>query len=403
MNGKLCLITAICCIHNVYAQDITPVVRQLHTVSGFKAKAAFEVLPPSASEPIIYSIDLASASTPTDTLAPCSYLIQWEMPIEDGQSSGFAAYFSGHHYRYSGDRVQEYHIDWDAAPFMPRGFAADGVQRTAMFADLLPQMLADKLSAMQTDSTYRFTYTPDSISDGKRVSVIEGTQNVGGFDGMEYTYLFDRPTGLPLRIDYEYNPGSISEQSVSVRYSYPDTISVNTPLHLSDSILVQMYPEVFEKYRSSNFHIENLVGSPLPGFSAPTITGERYTHHRGDPMRVPTIVALLDTSAGDPAEVAAQLRSAAASLPFDTDIIWAFVDNNISDIEAVIGTQTRMGEHSLAGARTLARDTGATALPVIILTDSVGTVTDVILGFNKSLSTDVIQKMALANRQTSAH
>lgn len=397
MKGKLRLILAItvCCPLGLYARGITGLCDQLRGADAYSAAADFEVLLPSAADPIIYDIQLDSRRAPADTLAPCDYLIRWSMATEDGTATGFGAYFDGHHYRYRGDRVQEYHTDWDFTPFAPNGRKDDGVQRTAQFADLLPAFLAEKLEKMAADSTYRYTFTADTVYDGRKVSVIDGVQTIRGFDGLEYTYVFDRATGMPLRIELLSNPGSIAEQAMSVKYSYGEKPAHN--FAYTEEALMEMYPEVFEKYRHSNFRIENLAGNPLPGFSAPTVTGERYTHERGHAMRVPTIVAILAPGEGNPAEVVSQLREAAASMPFDTDIIWAFVSNKAEEIEEIVGYEGRQGEHTLMNARRLALDAGATALPSILLTDADGKVTDVIIGFNNNLASDVIQKMALAN------
>ncbi|MDE7124866.1 MAG: hypothetical protein K2O12_00075 [Muribaculaceae bacterium] len=396
MKGKNLMIMAIAACYPLgcAAQGIRAVADSLTHITDFNATASFEVLLPSSADPVKYTVDMVSQYTPADTLAPCSYLIRWAMPTDDGTSAGFSAYFDGHHYRYHGDRLQEYHIEWDKTPFMPGGRKADGVQSTARFADLLPQMVGRQLEQMCADTTFRYTFTPDTIYDGIQASVLKGIQTVRGLDGMEYTYVFDRDSGAPLSIDLDYNPGSISEQSVSVRYSYPS--SKQAPV-LSEQALMEMYPAIFEKYRDCNFHIENLPGTPLPTFSAPTATGERYTRHRNDPMHAPTILALLDPDAGSPKIVVEDIRKAIASLPFPADIIWAFVSTNTDEIEAITGPQAQPGEYTLIGARALARDTGATSLPVMILTDNSGTVTDVILGVNNNLTSDIIQKMAIAN------
>lgn len=342
---------------------------------------------------MVYDVELYSTPAPGDTLSPCNYLIEWTMPTSSGVAGGFSAYFDGHHYRYRGDRLQEYHLTWDAVPFSPKlaGSSGPGVQRAAQFADLLPDFLAEKLADMQQDSTYRYKVTPDTKVDGVNSRVVTGVRQIGGLDALEYTYVFDSESGMPRSIDLDNNPGSISEQIVTVTY---------TPLPaedftLDEQALIERYPEVFEKYRESNFSIENLPGNPLPEFSSPTLTGERYTHHRTDKFRVPTIVALLDTGVGDAAGVVRNVRAAVERLPFDAEVIWAFVSNKAEDIEEAVGPEGRIGEYVLMGARALARDSGAATLPVIILAGSDGRVADVVIGDNKDLTSVVIQKMAL--------
>ncbi len=73
------------------------------------------------------------------------------------------------------------------------------------------------------------------------------------------------------------------------------------------------------------------------------------------------------------------------------------MSNKAEVIEETVGFGARQGEHTLMNARALARDAGVSAYPSIVLTDASGNVTDVIIGFNNNLASDVIQKMALAN------
>ena len=74
-----------------------------------------------------------------------------------------------------------------------------------------------------------------------------------------------------------------------------------------------------------------------------------------------------------------------------TDIIFAFVSNDIDAIEALTGA-AREGEHILMSARRLARDCGVTATPVIIICDRDAVVKEIINGYNNALTDVVIQK-----------
>ena len=56
----------------------------------------------------------------------------------------------------------------------------------------------------------------------------------------------------------------------------------------------------------------------------------------------------------------------------------------------------RPGEHLLTSAKSLARDCGAAAFPVTVITRADGTVADVVIGYNNDLTPVVIQKAALA-------
>ena len=102
----------------------------------------------------------------------------------------------------------------------------------------------------------------------------------------------------------------------------------------------------------------------------------------------------MDASTGFAKEMVSDLRSAVGALPYEADIIWAFVNNNIDAIEAIVPSLLP-GEHLLTSARSLARDCGASSLPVLIMAGTDGTVADVVLGYNKDIPTVVIQKMAL--------
>ena len=176
-----------------------------------------------------------------------------------------------------------------------------------------------------------------------------------------------------------------------VTYTYPP--EMHCP-EVTEEALTASYPEVFEKYRENNFRIENLAGTQLPTFSLPTTTGERYTYHRGDRFAYPTVIALLDPSAGFNAEIVGALRGAVDRLPSQTDVIWVFNSTNIDAIESVVAS-IRPGEHLLMNGKSLARDCGAASLPVVIMADSAGKVKNVSLGFNKELSNIVLQTMAL--------
>ena len=154
------------------------------------------------------------------------------------------------------------------------------------------------------------------------------------------------------------------------------------------------YPEVFEKYRESNFRIENLAATPMPPFSLPTTTGERYTYHRGDPFRAPTLIVILDPATGFNRQIVEAVRGAADRLPYNADVIYAFASSNVDAIEEVV-PRIRPGEHLLMSAKSLARDCGAASLPVMIAVDRSGIVKNVMLGFNNDMENVVLQNMGL--------
>lgn len=384
------MVLAALCPLGLTAQGIADIVAALRDTGCYQSEARFSVSLPQSDKDVVYTIRLGSAPAPGDTLSPCSYLTDWTLDTPSGKVNGFSAYFDGHHYRYRNERLQEYHTEWDSVPFMKRGNSG-GVQATAQFTDLYPAFIARELAAMESDPRYTLSLKPDVTFDGRKAVGVEAIMRVNDVTAMEKTFIFDAKTHLPLRIDTESNPGQITEQSMLVTYTYPG--EMHCP-EVTEEALTASYPEVFEKYRENNFRIENLAGTQLPTFSLPTTTGERYTYHRGDRFAYPTVIALLDPSAGFNAEIVGALRGAVDRLPSQTDVIWVFNSTNIDAIEAVVAS-IRPGEHLLMNGKSLARDCGAASLPVVIMTDSAGKVKNVSLGFNKELSNIVLQTMAL--------
>lgn len=392
MKGKSRLLMVLAALGplGMSAQGIADVVAALEKTGCYEANASFNVSLPQSEKDVVYEVSLASAPTPADKLSPCSYLTEWGLETPSGTVKGFSAYFDGHHYRYRNERLQEYHMEWDSIPFMSRGNSI-GVQGNAQFTDLYPSYIAKELSKMEQDGRYTLSVKPDVAFDGKKAVEITAVMKVDDVTAMEKRFLFDASTMMPLRIDTESNPGQITEQSMFVSYRYP--AEMHCP-ELGEEALMALYPEVFEKYRENNFRIENLAGTQLPTFSLPTTTGERYTYHRGDSFAAPTVIALLDPSAGFNAELVEGVRGAVDRLPVQADVIWVFNSTNIDAIEGVISS-IRPGEHLLMNGKSLARDCGVASMPVVIMADSTGKVKNVVLGFNKEIGNVVLQTMAL--------
>lgn len=400
MNGKFCLLILIATLNplGLYSQGIDDVIKALRTADNYRAKASYEVVMPAFSNPIIYDIELASSATHGDTLAPCDYLIDWKVPTASGSSEGFAAYSAGSHYRYRDNRLQEYHRDWDSIPFglgMVRGPLSikGGVQNNAQFTEILPQYIATQLGDIKNDSTYSYSFTPDSIVNGANLAVIRALQRYKGYDSKEITYFFEPHGYMPARIEIENNPGGIGEQSVTVSYS---TLAPE-PTDFSEKGLMARYPDAFGKYRLSYFRVENLPGTRLPGFSLPTPTGERYSRATGGNFNVPTLLVFLDPKVGSAAATVELVRKGIDSLPMSADVLWIFTGSNIDEIGSVVSS-LRMGEHIIMSARSLARDCGVTTFPIVLFCNRDGVVTDVQIGFNKNLDSDVIPKSVIADK-----
>lgn len=381
---------------NAVDKEIEQLISALRSADCFRSEIDFSVTMPQLTDDVIYKIMVESQATEgNDPLLPCDYIIDWKLEGRGEPLTGFSAYFQGHHYRFRGEKLQEYHMEWDSVPFMPAKFGLTrgvSVQKAAQFVDLLPQVMADDLSHLLADSLYRVVYHSDTIVGGQHRKVLDIDVIVNGTVGRELEYVFDQVTLMPVRTIFENSPGSVAEQTVEVKYLPVSDVDPCNPIN--ENRLIEKYPLIFEQYRQSNFSIENMRGKRLPGFSVPTTTGERYTRRISDPMRAPTILVMMDQEGGFNKQLVKAVRDAADGLPFESDIIWAFTGNNIDMIEESVPS-IRPGESLLKSARSLARDCGVADLPVILLINSGGIVENVILGFNNTLSTDVLQKMSI--------
>lgn len=379
------------------ARETGEIISALESMNGFRASASYDVTLPSRQDDVVYTLILSQEPTPADTLCPSAYHIQWSLPTPSGLSEGWSAYFDGNLYNFRSGRLREYHTSWDVAPFITRGSGSHvtpGVQLSTQFADLLPSFIATRLRDMQADSTWTILPLKSASCNGRDALRLDTHLDITGERIQEKTFWFDTETLAPLRIDLESNPGSITEQTITVTYNYPDSLA-SRPLPMTEEDLISLYPETFERFRESNFRIENLADTPLPGFSLPTSTGERYTRHRGDRFRQPTLIVMLDPSASFSPKVIEDVRAAYNQSPVEFDILWAVTGTNADVAESLV-PQLRPGEHLLLNARSLARDCGASSLPVVLVATEDGIVKKVILGYNPELPTIVIQSVALA-------
>lgn len=361
---------------------------RMDSACDYDASVKFDVLMASHSEPVEYTVALQSEPAPSDTLSPCKYLIEWSLATPNGELKGFSAYFDGTHFRFRDKRLQEYHASDDPAPFAPAGNASRGVQQQVQFADLLPAFMARKFREMASDSTYIYTVAADTVFNGSPATVVKGVRRIAGYDGLEYTYVLDHKTFLPLHTYLETSPGGIGEQSIEAVYTPSKPILAT----LDMESLIALESDAFEKYRENTFSLDNLPGRPMPQIAAPTLTGERYVHTAGSPFASPTAVAFLDAGIGSTPDVIKALREAAALSSRQLDVIWAFLNHRAEDVEEAIPS-AEPGETLLIHAGGAARDAGVGAVtPVIIMVNTDGTVADIIRGFNNNLASVVIQK-----------
>ncbi len=397
---KLLTVLAVLCPLSLPAQGTADISAALKGMECFVGKAKFSVTLPQNDTDVIYELDLESSAVASDPYSPCDYLIDWTLDAPSGEVHGFVAYYDGNHYRYRDNRLQEYHVTWDSIPFRTSNGIA-GVQAAAQFADLLPHYIGVELEKMASDSLYKLNVDSNRLYNGEKAVSVNAVMTVNGVIVQEKVFIFDSDTMRPLRIDTESNPGSITEQTVLVDYSYPDSPgNVDAErggcLPVNEARLIAIYPDVFEKFRESNFRIENLASTPMPTFSLPTTTGERYTYHRGDGFAVPTVIALLDPATSFNDRLVTAVRGAVDSLPYNADVVWVFNSTNVDAIEAIV-PEIRAGEHLLMNGKSLARDCGASSFPVIIMAARNGVVKNVNLGFNNDVGNIVLQTMALLN------
>lgn len=353
----------------------------------YRADVVYEVLLPNAEEPVTYRLRLIGKDAPGDSLSPCNYLIDWSTTTPTGATSGgFSAYFDGNYYQFNAGKLLEYHAEDDAVPFAPGGRVMRGVQWRDRFAALLPQFIERSIKDMEADTAFTVKHT--AAADGS--AAISAAERRRGYVLRETVIRFS-PDGSPRETETVTSPGQQSEQIITARYSAPEP---GPCPDISERSLVELYPAIFEKYRRDSFSLESLRGEPLPGFSVPTVTRERYSRSRGDAFATPVILAVLDPEVDATATVVEALRRAVDAVPRTCTLILAYTSNNIDTIEAAGGTP-RTGETVLMSARSLARDCGVTDSPSIIFCNSDGTVSDIHVGRNKDMREIVIQKAAV--------
>lgn len=378
------------------AQDAPGLAAELISTPLYMADATFEVLPPSASEPVVYDVTLQSAAPEEpDSLSVCDYLIRWSARTSAKPIEGFSAYFNGNHFRYRNNRLQEYHADANVEPFIPYGPGSqytNGVHTTAQFADMLPQNIGLQLSRIINDPSYIYAFHPDTLVSGKKAVVVDGVKRGNGYDLMRFSYVFDKDTHLPVLSEFENSPGSISEQLVTVTYS---PSSKADAVEISEEGLMDRWPEVFERFRESTFKSENLVGTPLPDFSCQKLDSpDRYTHNLNEPLQKPLIIVMLDPEVSTTPQTIEEIRKAVDMAPKELQVLWAFNSNRTDDIREAIGS-LRPGEQALVSANSLMRNCGITLFPTTILVDRSSKITDVVPGFNNETGLVVLQKAML--------
>lgn len=377
----------------VEPQDIPACLRRM---ADCNVRARVGVTLPMAADDrdqIDYDIVAISEGAPSDTLMPLRYIVEWRLPSQSGESIGFTSYFDGNLYRFRDSRLREYHFDDNPDTFLTAG---GGVQRSTQFMDVLPYFLADEIGRMMSDGSYAFTWDENVRADGQQASVLHVDREIDGETVGEFTYVFDPETLMPRKIVREMSPGSISEQTVTVVYAVPGDTVMSRKAPASEDEVMALYPDVFDRFREKNYRLTSLPGQPVPAIALLSASGARYTHPRGERFDMPTVIVFVDESVSSTPATVKAVRDGVASMPFSAGIIWITLSSRDDDIDAVIPEGVRPGETLLTGGRNVLREFGVTEMPSVVVASPAGLVSDVIVGFNKDLQSDVIEKVALA-------
>ncbi|MDE7336218.1 MAG: hypothetical protein K2N10_07925 [Muribaculaceae bacterium] len=362
---------------NMSAQGIGEYADALAKMPGYRARVTYSVTLPQAQDDVVYTIDLAQ-----DPADPDGYLIEWSVMSPSGPVSGFTSWFNGDFYNFRNHRLQELHRQWDPETVSGEGAA----QNSAQFASLLPTRIAAWLRAKRPVVVSGTILDPDN----HRLTYHETWQSQGEI-GSDIIWVFDSETMRPLLFTADYNPGSVAGQQVVAEYSYPDSLA---PLAapLSESFLHSRFPDAFNKYRESQFAIETMRGLPLPSCPLPRLDGGRLARPASDPFRAPPAIVLFDPESSLAPELISAMRASVDRLPVNAEILWAAVSKNPESAASLL-SPLRDGETAITGADPLAADCGVAALPVILVCNPQGSITNLVIGLNQTLQTDVMQML----------
>ncbi len=354
------------------AQGIDKVVNALEAMPGYSAHVEYAITLPQSENDVVYHIDIQQPDT-TD-----SYLIDWSVMSPSGSVEGFTAWFDGHFYNFRNRRLQEYHENRNSKTPQNNRASHNSVQ----FSSLLPSRIAMQLREVAAGGyTYEVKHTNGKV-------IVEAVRHLAGEPDAELTWTFHGHDLKPMEFYADYNPGAITGQQVTAIYSTTD----KTPEILSEAYLRGRYPEAFSRYRESQFAIENMKGERLPAFSLPKIDGGRLSHQPTDGFDVPTLIALIDPESSLAPNTISAIRGSLKRLPFTANIIWACANKNPAVATNLLG-KLQPEETAVTAAGSLAMDCGVAALPVIMLCGTDGIISDLIIGMNNTLQTDVLQML----------
>lgn len=393
MKTKIFILYILCLIPQyILSNDKAQVgnlITQLAGIKNFCSDVRINVTLPITMQDISYEARVLTQPSYNDTLSPVKYLIEAR---DTTDQISFFSYFDGNYYNFSGDKLREYHWTYDSIPFIEKTNGNQiiaPVHRSGLFVGLIPSFLAKEINVLCKSSENKINFVEDSIISGHHSTFLKVYEYIKGNPSRELEYHFDRNTKVPIYYQIISNPGSMSEQTLSATFNPCDADSIE----ISQKFLMNLHKDIFQKYLTSNFTLNNLKNSKLPLFSLPTTTAERYTWN-GEFLN-PTIIVFLDSEAGLTGQTILDIRKAVEEMPFVTTVIWIFKDK---DLHAILDQmpETKLDEYTLVNGKSLATDCGVTGFPSIIIADKGGIVKNVIIGYNNNLKDDVIQKTVLS-------
>lgn len=252
-------------------EGVDRIAARLDSITNYRATFSYFVTLPITDSDIEYRARLDYRREPADTLCGYSYLVDYKAENDTCPYRNFAAYASGHCFRFDRNRLREYHCDANPEPFARHG-NYPGIHRSGLFAELFPAEIAHQLREYRQRADCRVQFFPDTLVQGTRCDAILVTDSVQGEVARTLLYTF-ASDGLPLYRETENNPGHLGAQTVIVRYESCDTNPDFPPDHFDESHLLQDYGEVFRLYREGDFAPATGWGkwrprSPCPGTNA---------------------------------------------------------------------------------------------------------------------------------------
>ena len=359
--------------------DMDNLIARLDTTSNYQSSFTYRVTLPITDSEIEYRARLDYRREPADTLCGYSYLIDYKAENDTCHYRNFAAYASGHCFRFDRNRLREYHHDENPEPFVPRGRNL-GVHRSGLFAELFPAEMARQLNEFRAKPDCRVLFFPDTTVQGERCHAILVTDSMRGEVARTILYTFDPTTGLPLYRETENNPGHLGSQTVVVRYGPSRTDTRFSPDHFGEEHLLHAYNEVFHLFREGSYAASDRVGQQAPRFDLPW-GGRRFT---SDHLKGQEALLLFLDSKG---QFCTPVRQTAESLSLQEGLTPVF----LYEERQPETTPNPAGAIVLKHAAKTATTYGVTGYPTLFLLDPEGIIRYVKVGYTPSLTEEVRQ------------